>query len=436
MTVDSARVLEFPRLLEMLSQRCQYSLAADRALEIGPSSDVEHVRYLLGVTREAVDLASRSPSFNVGGVRDIRDVLERSRLGSLLTPGDLRETLDTIQSSASLKRNFAQNDRDGTLLLLAEFVDAIASVPALEADLSRTVGSRGEILDSASPQLGDIRRNVRVAHRRLLDRLNRMVADAGPNSAIQDPIVTMREGRYVIPVRADRRTQVPGVVHGTSASGQTLFVEPIDVVQLNNEWRELQMAEEHEIERILRTRSQQIAAEAEDLSRTVEAVAAVDLALAKARLSFDMRAREPEILASTSSSNGTAGQSIRLWQARHPLLDQATVVPVDIRLGDGQRVLVITGPNTGGKTVALKTVGLLAMMAQSGIFIPAADGSGLSVFDGIFADIGDEQSIEQSLSTFSGHMTKIIAMLRAADARSLVLIDEMRPEPIRKRARR
>lgn len=425
MSVNSVRVLEFPRLLEMLSSRCQYSVAAEHALEIGPTSDVAQVKYLLAVTREAVDLASRNPSFTVGGVRDIREELERSGLGMLLQPSDLLEVLDTIQSSGSLKRTFIQNSWIDTYPLIGEFVDSIASLPALEVDLSRTIGSRGEILDTASSQLGEIRRDVRVAHRRLLDRLNRMIADVGPNSAIQDPIVTMREGRYVIPVRADRRTQVPGVVHGTSASGQTLFVEPLDVVQLNNQWRELQMAEEHEVERILRLRSQQIGAAADDLGRTVDAVAAIDVALAKARLSFDMRAREPMVLDRTDGDDSTHRQAVDLHQARHPLLDPATVVPIDVTLGDGQRVLVVTGPNTGGKTVALKTVGLLAMMMQSGLFLPVADGSGLSVFDGIFADIGDEQSIEQSLSTFSGHMTKIIAMLREAGERSLVLIDEI-----------
>lgn len=425
MSVISVRVLEFHRLLDMLSSRCQYSVAAEHALEIGPTSDVAKVKYLLAVTREAVDLASRNPSFTVGGVRDIRDVLERAGLGMLLQPTELLEVLDTLQSSGSLKRTFVQNNWLETYPLIGEFVEAIVSLPTLEVDLSRTIGSRGEILDTASPQLGEIRRDVRVAHRRLLDRLNRMVAEVGPNSAIQDPIVTMREGRYVIPVRADRRTQVPGVVHGTSASGQTLFVEPMDVVQLNNQWREHQMAEEHEVERILRLRSQQIDAVNDDLSRTVEAVAAIDVALAKARLSFDMRAREPQVIEGQDGDGAMDHQAVDLLQARHPLLDPATVVPIDVKLGHGQRVLVVTGPNTGGKTVALKTVGLLAMMMQSGLFLPVADGSGLSVFDGIFADIGDEQSIEQSLSTFSGHMTKIIAMLREAGERSLVLIDEI-----------
>ena len=425
MSVDTARVLEFPRVLDMLSRRCQYSVAVDRAREIGPTGDVDHVRYLLAVTREAVGLLNGNPGFTVGGVRDIREIVERARVGVLLAPGDLRETLDTIQSSAALRRTFFQTGAAERFFLLAEFVESIAPLPALEADLSRTVGSRGEILDSASTALGDIRREVRVAHRRLLDRLNRMVADTGPNSAIQEPIVTMREGRYVIPVRSDRRGQIPGVVHATSASGQTLFVEPIDVVELNNRWRELQMAEQHEIERILRMLSDQVGSYANELTQNVEAVAAIDLSLAKARLSFDMNAKEPTILGSAEEVPYPPTQQVNLRRARHPLLDPASVVPIDIRLGDGQRALVVTGPNTGGKTIALKTVGLLAMMAQSGLFIPAADGSGLSVFDGIFADIGDEQSIEQSLSTFSGHMTKIIAMLDAADARSLVLIDEV-----------
>lgn len=409
----------------MLSLRCQYSVAADRAREIGPTSDIERVKYLLAVTREAVDLVSRNPSFTVGGVRDVRDIVERARLGMLLQATDLREVLDTMQSAGSLRRIFFQNNWSDSYPLLSEFVEAIASLPGLEADLARTVGSRGEILDSASAQLGEIRRDVRVAHRRLLERLNRMIADAGQNNAIQDPIVTMREGRYVIPIRADRRGQVPGVVHGTSASGQTLFVEPMDVVQLNNHWRELQMAEEHEINRILRMRSEQVGSVATELNQTVEAVAAIDVAMAKARLAFDMSAREPVVLGAGSGSDVAGAQTVELHQARHPLLDPETVVPVDIRLGGEHRVLVVTGPNTGGKTVALKTVGLLAMMMQSGMFIPAADGSGLSVFDGIFADIGDEQSIEQSLSTFSGHMTKIIAMLRSAGRRSLVLIDEI-----------
>ncbi|MBX5444793.1 endonuclease MutS2 [Sphaerobacter sp.] len=428
MSYEASRQLEFDRVLEILAQRCQYSVAAERALEIGPSGDASRVAYLLAVTREAVTLLTNFPSFTVGGVRDIRPVVERARRGSLLSAGELRDALDTIQAARELRRTFFKLPNANELYPnLSEFVEAIADLAGLEADLARTVGPRGEILDTASERLAEIRREVRIAHRRLLDRLNRMLTDAAYAGAIQDAIVTMREGRYVIPVRADRRAQIPGVVHATSASGQTLFVEPMAVVELNNRWRELQMAEEHEVEAILRARSEQIAAAADDLDQTVEAVAAIDLALAKARLAFSMRAVEP-ILVEASGPGAPGGHPrhrIDLRQARHPLLDPDTVVPIDVRIGETYRILVVTGPNTGGKTVALKTVGLMTLMAQTGLFIPAADGSALSVFSAVYADIGDEQSIEQSLSTFSAHVTKIIAMLRSADADSLVLLDEI-----------
>ena len=428
MANDLSRILEFDRVLDLLARRCVYSVARERAATIGPSSDPNQVAYLLSITREAVDLLSTNPGFSVGGARDIRPVLDRAVHGALLLPTELGDVLDTVQAAHALRHGFFRT-QTGTRRHpgLAEFVEAIASLPVLEAELARTVGPGGEILDSASVELAEIRRGLKSAHGRLLDRLNRMIASGEYAGALQDAIVTMREGRYVIPVKADHRGQVPGVVHGTSASGMTLFVEPLGVVELNNRWRELQMVEEHEVERILRARSDQVAQAAGDLGRSVEAVAALDLALAKARLAFDLRAREP-ILVDLEGGEAGAGHPrhrINLRQARHPLLDPATVVPIDIQLGATYRVLVITGPNTGGKTVALKTVGLLAMMAQSGLFIPAADGSALSVFPAIYADIGDEQSIEQSLSTFSSHMRRVIAMLRSADQDSLVLLDEL-----------
>ncbi|MDI3341190.1 MAG: endonuclease MutS2 [Sphaerobacter sp.] len=428
MSHEAARRLEFDRVLERLAQRCHFSVAAERAREIGPSADPDQVAYLLAVTRQAAALLTNHPGFDVGGVRDIRALVARARRGALLAPADLRDVLDTVQAARALRRTFVKIPAAAEAYPhLAEFVEAIADLAGLEADLERTVGPRGEILDTASERLGEIRRELRAEHRRLLDRLNRLLADPSYAPAIQDAIVTMREGRYVIPVRADRRAQIPGVVHATSASGQTLFVEPMAVVELNNRWRELQMAEEHEIERILRARSDQIAAEADGLDRTVEAAAALDLALAKARLAFDMRAVEPILVDAPGpgAPGGHPRHRIDLRQARHPLLDPATVVPIDVRIGETYRILIVTGPNTGGKTVALKTVGLLVLMTQTGLFIPAADGSALSVFSAVYVDIGDEQSIEQSLSTFSAHITKIIAMLRSADEDSLVLIDEI-----------
>lgn len=428
MTSDLLRVLEFDRVRELLARQCQFSVAAERAAELGPSGDPEQVAYLLRVTREAVTLLTEHPRFSVGGVRDIRPILQRAARGQLLSPADLRETLDTVQAARSLVRQFTALPHWGDRFPhLAEFVLAIPPLARLEADLERTVGPRGEILDSASDKLAEIRRDLKRAHDRLLERVRRLLTDSTIAQALQDPIVTMREGRYVVPVRADRRAAVAGVVHDVSASGQTLFVEPLQIVELNNRWRELQRAEEHEVQRILRAMTDAIAAAHDELIQTVEAAAAIDLALAKARLAFEQRAVEPELIDATGPSDegGHPRHRIRFRQARHPLIDPATVVPIDVSLGETYRILVITGPNTGGKTVALKTVGLLTLMAQSGLFIPAAEGSGLSVFPAVFADIGDEQSIEQSLSTFSSHMTRIVATLRTADADSLVLLDEL-----------
>jgi DNA mismatch repair protein MutS2 len=260
-----------------------------------------------------------------------------------------------------------------------------------------------------------------------MERLNALVNGGRYASALQDSIITSRDGRYVVPVRADARAALPGVVHDTSASGQTLFVEPFEIVDLNNKWRERQLDEQHEIDRILDGLSAQVGARAAALTAMVEAAAAVDLAMAKARLAFAMRATRPAIWSGDGEANpnGHPTHRIRLERARHPLLDPATVVPIDVELGESFRVLLITGPNTGGKTVALKTVGLLVLMAQAGLFLPAADGSLVSVFPAVFADIGDEQSIAQSLSTFSAHMRNVIGMLEHVTADSLVLLDEL-----------
>lgn len=428
MATSSLERLEFDRVLERLAHCCHFSLAQSRALEIGPSSDPAQVAYLQAVTTEAYGLLTNHPGFTVGGMRDVHDIVDRARHGSLLQAADLRLVLDAVDAGQTLRRSFFSLPSDEVRYpLISEFIEAISELPALAVDLRRTVGPRGEILSSASSLLAEIRHDLQTAHRRLLDRLNRMISESTVSAAIQDPIVTMRDGRYVIPVRADRRGEVPGVVHATSASGQTLFVEPMAAVEMNNRWRELQMAEEHEIERILRDRTNQIAVAAEPLGQNLEAVTAVDLALAKARLAFEMRARAPEVgdVDGPVSNGGHPKHRIHLRQARHPLLDPATVVPIDVRVGDLFRILIITGPNTGGKSVAIKTVGLLALMAQTGLYIPAAEGSYLSVFPAIYADIGDEQSIEQSLSTFSSHMTRVIAMLQSADADSLVLLDEL-----------
>jgi DNA mismatch repair protein MutS2 len=427
MSRSIVELLEFDRVLEMLADRCHYSVSSERVLGLGPVSDRDQVRYLLTVTREAVELLTDHVDFSVGGVRDVRDAVEAADRGSLLVPEDLRDVLDTLQAMRNCRRSFLQiNQREEPFDQLFEFIEQVQEFPDLETTLGRTVGSQGEILDSASPDLSRIRSQIKISHRRLLQRLQRMVEDGRISPALQEPIVTMRQGRYVIPVRADRKSQVPGVVQGTSSSGQTMFVEPMDVVELNNAWRQLQMEEEHEIERILRALSTAIGAEAEAINRSVDAITALDIALAKARLSFDLRAVEPILDRDQDPlPGGHSEHLIKLYDARHPLLDPGEVVPIDVEIGHRARMLILTGPNTGGKTVALKTVGLLTLMAQTGMFVPARDGSRLSVFDGVYADIGDEQSIEQSLSTFSSHITRIIAMLKRADENSLVLLDEI-----------
>ena len=422
MATDILTTLEFDRVRENLQRHCQFSLTIERAGELGPSSDPSTVRYLLDVTAEAYALIEEFPSFSVRGARDIRRHLQRARLGGMLLAGDLLEVLDTIVAARTTRRTFVRiEDAAERFPWIDEFVSFITELPGVEADLQRSISERGEVLDGASDKLRSIRQEMRGAHSRLLERINRYVQGSQHSAAIQDPIVTQRDGRYVIPVRADRRGQIPGVVHDTSASGQTLFVEPMDVVALNNRWRELQAAERHEIERILTALTYQIGDEADSLERTLDALAAIDLALAKARYASGIRASRPAIVDDSSEN----GRRIVLKQARHPLLDQSTVVPTDLVLGDDFRILIITGPNTGGKTVALKTVGLMAVMAQSGLYIPAEAGSEMCVFDGIFADIGDEQSIEQSLSTFSSHMVRVIAMLRDVSRDSLVLLDEL-----------
>lgn len=419
--------LEYAEILSRLAQRCRFGVAAERARELGPSGDVDTVRYLLSVTAEAVDLLTNFPDVHIGGPRDIRDHVARAAKGGRLQPAELLLVLDTVNASRELRRSFFRlPDAETRFPGLTEFVEHLADLPDLQTDINRTIGPRADVLDTASPELAKIRRDVRIAHSRLMDRVNSLINSGRYSSALQDSLVTMRDGRYVIPVRAESRGSVPGVVHDTSASGQTLFVEPMEIVELNNRWRELQVAEQHEVDRILDALSARIGSRAEALTTTVEAIAAVDLAMAKARLSFDMRANRPRLWeGGAAGANGHPTHRVKLVRARHPLLDSSSVVPTDIELGEDFRVLLITGPNTGGKTVALKTVGLLALMAQTGFYLPAEDTSVVSVFPAIFADIGDEQSIAQSLSTFSSHMRTVIGMLEHVTADSLVLLDEL-----------
>jgi DNA mismatch repair protein MutS2 len=427
----AVKKLELDQILRQLASLCQYSVAAERALEIGPSGDVQQVRYLLDVTAEAVDLSTQFPELTVGGARDIRQHIQRAEKGFRLQPADFMVIMDTLRAGRELRKVFQRlPDAMERYPHLSEFAASIENFSPLEADLTRTFGPRGDILDGASGELARIRKAVRVAHSRLHERLQSFLGGRHA-SALQENIITIRDGRYVVPVRSDARGMIKGLVHDTSASGHTLYVEPFEVVDLNNKWREEQAQEKREIDRILDELSGKVGDLRSALERMVEAIAAIDLALAKARLADRMEATRPSTFQPKPSQRvrddepGHPSHHVRLLGARHPLIPRDEVVPIDIEIGDAFRVLLITGPNTGGKTVALKTVGLLTLMAQTGLFIPADETSVVSVFPSVFVDIGDEQSIEQSLSTFSSHIRNIISMLDHVGSDSLVLLDEV-----------
>jgi DNA mismatch repair protein MutS2 len=333
--------------------------------------------------------------------------------------------LATIRAARDLRARFMRlRDSAERFALLGDLVLGLASFPSLEADIGRSINDQGEVMDSASPELGRLRAEVRVAHNRLLDRLNGLLNKHG--AAVQESIITQRGGRYVIPIKVGERARVPGIVHDSSASGQTLFVEPLEAVELANRWRKAQIDEQHEVERILLALSAAVGEQSSPLLGTLENLGRIDLALALARYSLELAAAAPRLLLDPppTGEGGHPTHRLDFRRARHPLLGPGAA-PIDLWLGQDARVLVITGPNTGGKTVALKTTGLLTLMAQAGMHIPVAEGSSLSVFPHVFADIGDEQSIEQSLSTFSSHMSNIVRMLRQVTPASLVLLDEL-----------
>jgi DNA mismatch repair protein MutS2 len=438
MNPKSLQTLEFPKILERLAGYTNFSASRELALALTPTSDLREAQERLAQTAEARALFAMRGTLTIGGARDVRPLLPRARRGESLLPQELLDIRATLQAGRTLRATFSR--LGSQFPRLAEIAARIEPCNHLVAEIGRCLNERGEVLDSASEALARIRRELREAHDRLMSTLERLVTNTANMPYLQEPIVTQRGGRYVIPLKAECKGRIPGLVHDQSASGATLFIEPLATVELNNAWRERQLEEEREIRRILAELTDLVADEALYIERTVEALAELDLAFAKARYAEAIRAVEPELVAfqvpkgkreaiadeaSGDSLSYHPGSTIDLRRARHPLLNPETVVPIDVHLGDDYFILVITGPNTGGKTVSLKTVGLLACMAQAGLAIPVAEGSRLSVFAGIYADIGDEQSIEQSLSTFSSHMRNIIGILSEADEHSLVLLDEL-----------
>ncbi len=419
MTPRTLRVLELPAILERLAALCASPLGGAAARALGPSTALEEVRRRHQETSEARELAETSGGLPVQGIRDVRDPVHRASIGGVLPVQQLLDIRDTAAVARALK-GFLTARREA-VPVLAGLAASFEVFPSLEEAIGDAVGPDGEILDGASRDLARIRRDRRTAESRLRDRLDGVLRDAAIVRMLREPLITIRGDRYTIPVRAEFRHQFPGIAHDQSSSGVTVFMEPLAVVPLGNRVRELAAAERDEVARILAALSGEVGAVAEEFSRTLEVLAGIDLIAAKARLSIEMRGSAP-----TLNSEG----AVELRSARHPLLS-GTVVPIDVRLGGRCRTLIITGPNTGGKTVTLKTIGLLTLMAQAGLHIPAAPESEVAVFPQLYADIGDEQSIAQNLSTFSSHLGAIVEILRAlgehplGGSRALVLLDEV-----------
>ncbi len=425
-------ILEFDKVLARLAAHAEFSASSALARALTPSTDPAIIARWQSETTEARTLLDQHPEISIGGARDVRPMTQNARLGALLTPLDLVELKQTLIAARTLRRTLIRLET--AYPRLAARAAAIAELPTLVDAIGRTIDERAQVADTASDNLARLRHELNVQRGRLMEKLQRLISSPANAKVIQEPIITERDGRYVIPIRAEAKGRMPGIVHDTSASGATLFIEPLAVVEMGNRLRELEREEQREIERILRELTARVAMHAEAIVRTVETLAELDLAFAKAKYAEEIRGVEPVIVSEAKqSSNSIASApsslltmtSFELGDARHPLLDPATVVPISVRLDPGVRILVITGPNTGGKTVTLKTVGLMALMAQSGLHIPARAGSRLPIFSGVYADIGDEQSIEQSLSTFSSHLKNIIQILHQADEHSLVLLDEL-----------
>ena len=408
----SRTTLELPAVLEMLAGEAVSEPAKAEALALVPSVHRAEVERLLAETSAAKDMMVYKGSPSLSGLRDVRGSLARADMGGVLNPRELLEIAGVLQSARAV-RSYGMSAEKETCI--DHLFKMLQTNRFLEDKIVNSIPSEDEIADSASSELSDIRRKMRAAAARVRDSLQKIISAPSMAKFLQDPIITTRSDRYVVPVKAECKGSVPGLVHDVSASGATLFVEPMAAVKANNEIRELKAKEKAEIERILAELSAECAAHRENIDADFSALVRLDVIFARAKLSFKLNAGAPEL----------SERGVRLRRARHPLLDKDKAVPIDVELGEDYDTLVITGPNTGGKTVTLKTIGLLCLMAQCGLHIPAAEGSCVPIFDKVLADIGDEQSIEQSLSTFSAHMVNIVKVLEECGDGSLLLFDEL-----------
>jgi len=407
------RKLEFPKIIKLLTDRCSFQLGKELAEDLKPSLDGEEIKKWQSETTQTKEVLRLYPGFSIGGVRDIRQCLGKAKLGGIMEPGDFLQIEDTLLAARKTKEFFRGEGQK--YASLAVYVHDLPVFPRLEQEIKQKITAEGEVSDRASAELFRLRKQLRSLQGKAREKLENMIRSPELQKYLQDPLITIRNERFVIPVKQEYRAQVPGLIHDQSGSGATLFVEPLAVVELNNETQRCETMEKAEVTRILRELSELAAAHHKELLDVLQRMAQLDFMLAKGKLSSDLDCGEPVI-----NEQGY----LKIVQGRHPLI-KGKVVPVTIYLGDAFDTLVITGPNTGGKTVTLKTVGLFVLMTQSGLHVPAQDGTELPVYEGIFADIGDEQSIEQSLSTFSSHMTNIINILGKVNSRSLVLLDEL-----------
>ena len=409
----STEKLELPKILNRLEEKCSSSLGKDWVSNLSPSCKLEEVLVWQKETSEAVDCLRLYPSFTLGGIRDIRLYLWRIDKEGVLNPAELLEVLDTLQASRKLKKFFTNAKED--FALLKSIGSQLWNLDFLEKEIDKAIGEDGKIRDDASQKLAGIRKKLYILESGIKRKLEQIIRSGEFQKELQENLITVRNDRYVLPVKQEYRSRFPGLIHDQSASGATLFIEPMAIVEMNNELKRVQLEEKKEIEAILIGLSKQIFVVKEELQMTLEALGQLDFIFSKARLSYDMKGSSPKF-----NNNGY----IKIRQGRHPLII-GEVVPLNLELGKKFNALIITGPNTGGKTVALKTTGLLCLMAQCGLHIPAETETELAVFKQIFADIGDEQSIEQSLSTFSSHMKNLVFIVDNADSESLILVDEL-----------
>lgn len=413
MEQDSFKVLEYKKILERLQNKAGSILGKELAGGLQPSSDIDEVKERLRETAEAVMVSSMANP-PLGGIRDIRELMKKIGIGAIIETSEIMDVLTTMYAMRGVKKFFKELELDAPIL--KNWARGLEILGELERNLENTVDEHGNLRDDASVELKRIRREVKTSQARIKDHLNNILHSAEYQKYFQDAIVTMRGDRYVVPIKQEYRQYFPGIVHDQSASGSTVFVEPMAVVNLNNDIKQLVAAEKHEVERILRDISNQIRRKDDILMENCDILAFIDFTFAKAGLAREMKAVEPVV-----SEDGATS----LLSARHPLIDSDKVVPIDISIGADYNMLLVTGPNTGGKTVSMKTLGLLVLMAQAGLFLPVGNGSQIAVYNNIYADIGDEQSIEQSLSTFSAHMTHLVEILAKVESDDLLLLDEL-----------